>query len=140
MLFFLQTGLDLFRGGSGFIRVIELAIVGAVYGTVGVGLLAGIAWLGSKSANGTCTYGWTVRAFGLSYSPTLVYVVFGLAANVLLGWNTSVAFGITGALWAMNPMNAAIKEMTAGKTGVSIALTSVCGGLLLLGWGLISTR
>ena len=139
-LFFMQTGLDLFRQGAGFIRVAELTIIGALYGTVGVASLAGIAWMGSKPADGTHTYEWTLRAFGLSYSPTLIYVVCGLAANVLLGWNTSVAFGITGALWAMNPMNAAIKEMTAGKTGTSIVLTSLCGGLLLLGWGWISTR
>ena len=141
MLFFLQTGIDLFRVNKiTTIGVAGLAFAGIVYGTVGVSLLAGVAWLGARSASTTCTYGWAVRAFGLSYSPTLVYVVIGLAANLLLGWNTSVAFGITGALWAMNPMNVAIREMTAGKTGVSIVLTSLCGGLLLFGWALISTR
>jgi ribosomal protein L40E len=140
MLFFLQTGIDLFRVNKiNTIGVAGLALAGIVYGTVGVSLLAGVAWLGCRSARTTYTYGWAIRAFGLSYSPTLVYVVLGLAANLLFGWNTSVAFGITGALWAMNPMNAAIKEMTAGRTGISIVLTSLCGGLLLFGWALIST-
>jgi len=141
MLFFLQTGMDLIRVNKiTTIGVAKLALLGIVYGTVGVSLLAGVAWLGCRAVNTTYTYGFAVRAFGLSYSPTLVYVLMGLIANVLFGWNTSVAFGITGVLWALNPMNAAIKEMTAGKTGMSIVLSSLCGGLLLFGWAFVGTK
>ena len=141
MLFFLQTGMDLVRvkklGAAG---AVWLTVNGIAYGTVGVALLAGVAWLGCRSVGTGHSYVWTVRAFGLGYCPTLVYVVIGLFANLLFGWNTSVAFGVTGTLWAMSPMNAAIKEMTAGKTGYSIALTCLCGGLLLFGWAFVGTR
>ena len=67
-----------------------------------------------------------------------MYGLLGLLANLLLGWNTALAFGITGVLWALGPMLAAVKELTAGKTWVSIVVSTVCGALVLLGWAWVS--
>ena len=45
-LFFLQTGIDLFRAGTiGVDRVILIAIIGLLFGTVGVVLLAMLTYL-----------------------------------------------------------------------------------------------
>lgn len=77
---------------------------------------------------------WSIRAISLSYSPTLVYAASGLLFNLFLGWNTAVAFGVTGVLWALGPINAAVKEMVNGKTGPSIVLSTICGVLVLFAW------
>jgi hypothetical protein len=139
-LFFLQTGLDMNRVGSGnLLGAATLAGIGLVYGTAGVAFVAALAWLVSRPLGGTGTLGWTVRAFGLGYSPTLVYVVLGVLANLVLGWNTSLAFGVTGVLWALGPMVATLREILGGRIMPSIVLATVCGGALLLGWTLIGS-
>ena len=134
-LFFLQTGLDRARHGGGqMMRTTGLTIAGAFYGTVGVALIGFVAWVLSKLYGGKQPAGWVIRALALSYGPTLVYVAFGLAFNLLFRWNTSIAFGVTGVLWALGPMIAVFKELSGGKTGGSIIMASVCGGLILFGW------
>lgn len=137
-LFFLQTGLDLHRHGRPGSIVAILAAVGLVYGTAVVTAIGAAAWSLSRLFGGSTTAGWSVKAFALGYSPALVYASLGLLANLAFGWNTAIAFGVTGMLWALGPMIAAIKEMTAQKVSVSIVIATLCGGLLLLGWSLLS--
>ena len=140
-LFFLQTGLDLGRSGSASLpQIAVLAVMGAVYGSVGIAVIAGIAWVLSLPSRSKRSIGWTLRAFALGYSPALVYALVGIVFNVVLGWNTAVVFGVTGVLWAMGPMLATLKEMTGGRTGPSAVLATVCGGLVLFGWSLLGTR
>lgn len=138
-LFFLQTGLDLLRAGTGDLgRLATLTLAGLFYGTVGVFLIACAAWALTRPFGGTRPMDWTVRALALSYSATLIYAGLGLLFNLILGWNTSVAFGVTGVLWALGPMIAIFKELARGNTVGSVVLTTVCGGLLLLGWAVIT--
>ena len=137
---FLQTGLDLWRSGSKSpIGAAGIALVGLLYGTVVVALVAALAWAASKPLGGTRSLDWTLRAFALSYSPALIYTTLGLLFNIALGWNTSVAFGVTGLLWALMPLLYTTREMLQGKLGAGIVLATICGGLLLFGWALITT-
>lgn len=74
-----------------------------------------LAWgtpFGGKSGG----LGEAVRAFALAYSAALVYVVIGLLFNLFFGWNTAVAFGVTGVLWALGPMIAVLKGMVGGRS------------------------
>lgn len=138
-LFFLQTGLDRARVGTGgAARTAILAVTGALYGTAGVALIGFVAWGLSRAFGGNHPTDWAIRALALSYGSTLVYAVFGLFFNIFLGWNTSVAFGVTGVLWALGPMIAVFKELSGGKTGGSILLATVCGGLVLFGWAALA--
>lgn len=137
-LFYLQTGLDLVRSGShGTLFALLLAGLGLVVGTAGVGLLAALAWVMARPWGNEISLGWVVRAFGLGYIPALLYAILGILANLALGWNTSLAFGVTGVLWALGPILTAIREMTGQHTGAAIIITTVCGALMLAVWGLI---
>ena len=136
VLFFLQTGLDLHRAGQATpSKVLLLAFLGAVFGSVGVGLISTLAWLLSYPFGKKLPLGWAVRAFGLAYSPALIYGIMGLFANLVWGWNTAVAFGVTGFLWALGPMLVTVSEMTENRLTLSYVIATLCGGLLLLGWG-----
>ena len=138
-LFFLQTGLDLYRAdAAGTGRVSLLAITGIVYGTAGVAFIGAVAWTLTRAIGGSRPVDWVIRAFALSYSPALIYGLLGLAANVLMGWNTAMAFGITGALWAIGPMTATIREVVGDKPWASLAIATFCGGLILFGWAWVS--
>lgn len=137
-LFYLQTGLDVGRKSpTGMAYALALAALGLAVGTVGIGLLALVAWLFARPCGRGQSLGWAVRAFGLSYSPALIYAGLGVAANLLLHWNTSLAFGVTGVLWALGPMLVAIREMTGQRTGLSVMIATICGALMLVGWALI---
>lgn len=139
-LFFLQTGLDRGRAAHGdLLQALTLAGVGAVYGTLGVASIGFLAWMLSKIIGGSQPPGWVIRAIALSYGSALVYAVCGLAFSVTLHWNTAVTFGVTGVLWAMGPMTAVFREVSGGKTFGSILLTTICGSLVLLGWGVLAT-
>jgi hypothetical protein len=137
-IFFLQTGLDLFRNGRSGAFVAVMAFTGLVYGTVVVSAVAVIAWQTTRLFGGTRSIDWSIKAFALGYSPALIYAGIGLLVNVILQWNTSIAFGVTGMLWALGPMVAAIREMTEQKVALSIVVATICGGLLLFGWSLLS--
>ncbi|MDO8690322.1 MAG: hypothetical protein Q7R39_10005 [Dehalococcoidia bacterium] len=140
-LFFLQTALDMARGGhAGVSQVISTAIAGALYGSIGIALISIVAWVFSLPFGAKRSVGWSMRAFALGYSPALIYAAIGIVFNVFLGWNTAVAFGVTGALWAMGPMLATVREMLDGRIGPSVILCTVCGGLVLFGWSLLGTR
>lgn len=137
-LFFLQTGLDMNRAGRlGSLGLLGFLLAGLLYGTGGIALLSLLATAISKSYGGDKDLKWTIKAFGLGYTPTLVYVLLGIVFNLLAGWNTSIAFGVTGVLWAMNPMIHSIKELTNGNLVVSLLMTTALGSLTLLGWGLL---
>lgn len=134
-LFFLQTGLDLARVGKmDEAGILALALTGVVFGTIGVMLLGAVTWMGAKIWGSTYRLPDALRAFGLAYSPTLVYALCGLAVNLALGWNTAVAFGVTGLLWALNPIANIIKQFTQEKTIPTVLLTTLCGVLMLIGW------
>jgi len=137
-LFFLQTGLDLYRNGKPGSLVAILAATGLVYGTVVVAAIAAAAFLLTRLFGGVRQLGWSIKAFAMGYSPALIYAAFGLVANAAFQWRTAIAFGVTGMLWALGPMVSAIKEMTDQKAGLSIIIATLCGGLLLLGWSLLS--
>lgn len=137
-LFFMQTGLDLLRNGqksAGFVAL--LSVEGLLFGSLGIALLAGIAWAITKIFKGDKPLGWAVSAFGLGYCSTLIFTVLGLLFSLLLHWNTSVAFGVSGVLWATGPMIASIKQMSRDNTALSVIVATVCSGLLLLGWVLL---
>jgi hypothetical protein len=134
-LFFLQTGLDMHRvGTAGTGKVVGFTVLGLGLGTIGVGIVAALAWALTRPLGCTRSLQWTLRAFCLAYTPTLIFVVVGLIFNLVGGWNTSVAFGITGALWALHPLLGILKEMTGEKLAASLVLTTVCGALILSVW------
>ncbi len=138
-LFFLQTGLDRLRAGTltGF-QVLIMAGMGAVYGAAGIVLLALVAWPLLRLLGARQPVPRVLQAFALAYSATLVYAALGLGANLLLGWPTAVAFGVTGVLWSMGPLLTALREMSGGRTGAAALVATVCGALLLLGWAWLS--
>jgi hypothetical protein len=138
MLFFMQTGLDLMRvglKGSGF--VVLLSLEGLLFGSLGIALLAVIAWGITRLFKGDKPIGWALSAFGLGYCSTLIFTVLGMLFSLILHWNTSVAFGVSGVLWATGPMIASIKEMSRDNTTLSVIVATICSGLLLLGWALL---
>jgi len=147
-LLFLQTGLDLLRIGSptfpllaasGLLGVIGLCLLGILYGTLGVSLLGTLAFAATRPFGATLPLGPTVRAIALGYSPALFYALFGVAANLLLGWNTTVAFGVTGLLWALGPMIATLRSMLGGQPYLSVILATLLGGFMLFGWAFLGT-
>jgi len=136
--FFTQTGLDLMRAGSAGPSFVALtAVMGFIYGTAGVVLIAAFAWVMARAFGNTHPVKWVISAFGLGYSSTLIYALMGLVFSLAFEWRTSIAFGATGVLWALGPMIVTIREMTGGRLGVSIAIATICGGLLLFGWALL---
>ena len=137
-LFFLQTGLDLNRNGKPGPLVVVLASIGLIYGTVIVAAIAMVAWQLTRLFGGAKSLDWSIKAFALGYSPALIYATLGLLVNAIFHWKTAIAFGVTGMLWALGPMIAAIKEMTDQKTALSMVIATLCGGMLLLGWSLLS--
>lgn len=78
-----------------------------------------------------------MRAFCLAYTPTLIFAAIGLIFNLAAGWNTAVAFGVTGVLWAMLPIVVILREMSGDRLGASLAITTLCGSLILCGWALL---
>jgi hypothetical protein len=138
MLFFMQTGLDLMRIGLKSIGfVVLLSVEGLLFGSLGIALLAVIAWGITRLFKGNKPLGWVLSAFGLGYCSTLIFTVLGLFFSLVLNWNTSVAFGVSGVLWATGPMIASVKEMSRDNTALSVIVATICSGLLLLGWALL---
>jgi hypothetical protein len=147
-LLFLQTGLDLLRvgsptlpllGTSGWPGVVGLCLIGVMYGTAGLGLLGALAFAVTRPFGATLAFGPTVRALALGYAPALFYALFGIVANLLLGWNTAVAFGVTGLLWALGPMIATLRSMLGDRPYLSVILATGLGGLMLFGWAFLGT-
>jgi hypothetical protein len=138
LLFFLQTGLDLFRTGQkGIGFILLLSLEGLLFGSVGIAALAMIAWGITKAFKGNKSLKWVISAFGLGYSSTLIFTFLGLLFSLILHWNTSVAFGVSGVLWATGSMIATVKEMSQDNTFLAVLIATICCGLLLLGWALL---
>ncbi len=134
-LFFAQTGLDLYKTGQkGFDFVLLSAGTGILYGVVVIPLLAVVVWVILKTLKTDKSLGWAVTSFCLSYSGALIYGLSGIAFSLVLGWKTSMAFGVTGVLWAIGPMMVSLREMSGGKTGLGLFLSSLVGSLVLLSW------
>jgi hypothetical protein len=131
----LQAALDLSRTAAWATDALLLLVVrGALLGTLGVALLALLAWLLSRPFGVSQGLGWTVRAFGGAYGSALIYGLFGLGLNLALGWNTSVSCGVTGLLWALGPVFLTLRELSGGRPGLAAGLATICGALMLFGW------
>ena len=138
VLLFLQTGLDLQRAGK--IETAQIAVLaawGLALGTAGVGLIGSIAWGGARLLGSDIGWSDSLRSFGLAFCPSLLYGLFGLACNLALHWNTALAFGVTGLLWALGPVSAMIRQFTKDKLLPALLLTTLCGALMLGGWALL---
>ncbi|MDF1617198.1 hypothetical protein [Petrocella sp. FN5] len=134
-LFFIQTGLDLYKTGQkGFWFVLFCFILGLLYGLLAIPFFATVIWLLLKVSKADTTILETISAFCLSYSGALIYGVIGIVFSIALGWNTSVAFGVTGVLWAIGPMMYTIRELTGGNHKLSIPISSLVGVIVLLSW------
>ncbi len=134
-LFFGQTGLDLYKTGQkGTEFVLLSGAAGIAYGLLAIPLIGFFLWTVLKLSRTERKMKETVSSFCLSYSGTLIYGIAGLAFSLVLGWKTSVAFGVTGVLWAIGPMIVTIRELTGGKNSLSIPLATVVGGVVLLSW------
>ena len=137
-LFFLQTGIDMLRTGQiENSTVLLISMLGVVYGTAGVALVAVLAWALSQGSDRSYDITWAVSAFALGYSATLVYALIGLIFSLVFGWKTAVAFGVTGVLWALRPTIMTIRQMSGERRGFSIAVSTLCGAILLFGWALL---
>ena len=49
-------------------------------------------------------------------------------------WKTSVAFGVTGVLWAIGPMMITIRELTGGKNSLSVPIAAIVSAVVLISW------
>lgn len=137
-LFFLQTGLDMLRTGQiEPATVVLVSLLGLLYGTAGIALLAVLAWALCQGSERSYTLEWAISTFALGYSATLVYALLGVVFSLALGWKTAVAFGVTGVLWALRPTLFTIRQMSGDRVAFSVALATLCGAILLVGWALL---
>lgn len=130
----LQAALDLARTrGDEWDALAALVLRGALLGSVGVAGLAMLAWLLTRPF-GTPGPGHALRAIGGAYGSALIYGIVGLGLNLLLGWNTAVACGVSGLLWALGPLFLALRELAGGRSGVAALLATLGGAAMLGGW------
>lgn len=135
-LFFLQTGLDLYKTGQKDFSFVFAALgTGAAYGLVVIPLVGVFIWVILKAAHIEETVFQVVSAFCLSYSGALIYGIIGTIVSLSFGWKTAIAFGVTGVIWAVGPMMYTIRELTSGKTFLSIFISAVVGFAVLVSWG-----
>jgi hypothetical protein len=138
-LFFLQTGLDLYRTGLRGSSIILLSVgAGLAYGLIVIPLIGALLWLILKMFKGDKTLSWTITSFSLSYSGAMIYGLIGLVFSLVFGWKTAVAFGVGGVLWATGPIITTIREITKGRSSLGIVLATIVGALVLLSWLLLS--
>ena len=134
-LFFIQTGLDLYKTGQKELRFVWLSgTAGVLYGMIAIPIIGLIIWAVLKLSKSDKGLKWTTSSFCLSYSGALVYGILGMFFSIVFGWKTSVAFGVTGVLWAIGPMILSIREMTGGKNALSIPIATVVGVVVLISW------
>jgi len=136
-LFFVQTGLDLYKTGQKSIEFVFISgVSGMLYGMLIIPLIGILAWLILKLAKTDKDIKWSISAFCLSYSGALVFGIIGLCFSLFFNWKTSVAFGMTGVLWAIGPMIVTIREMTKGAIKTSILLSTFINIIVLLSWSI----
>ncbi|MBC7121804.1 MAG: hypothetical protein H5T94_00910 [Pseudothermotoga sp.] len=134
-LFFMQTGLDLFKTGQKSMNfVYTISIVGLAYGALVVPFFGVLLWLFLKISKSKVSFKETIGAMCLSYSGLLVYMAFGMIFSIFLNWRTSIAFGATGVVWSMGATMGTIRQLSGGKTALSVILSTVFGVLVLLSW------
>jgi hypothetical protein len=134
-LFFIQTGLDLYKTGQKGIDFVFLSVAtGILYGMVVIPVIGFFIWMILKLSKSDKMLKVTVASFCLSYSGALVYGLIGIVFSLALGWKTSVAFGVTGVLWAIGPMIIVIREMTGGKNSLSIPIATIVSAIILISW------
>ena len=134
-LFFVQTGLDLYKTGQKEMDFVLISAgAGIAYGLVMIPLLGAIMWAILKAAKTDKSMMQAISAFCLSYSGALIYGLLGLAFSLALGWRTSVAFGVTGVLWAIGPMMFTIRRLAGGKNALSVPLATAVGVIVLISW------
>jgi len=134
-LFFGQTGFDLYRTGQKeFEFVLLTSAIGLAYGLIVIPITGVFIWAVLKLSKGKRKIKETVSAFCLSYSGALIYGLIGLVFSLALGWKTSVAFGVTGVLWAIGPMIISIKDLTGGRNRLSIPIATIVGIAVLASW------
>ncbi|HWR55770.1 MAG TPA: hypothetical protein VN462_04655 [Negativicutes bacterium] len=134
-LFFGQTGLDLYKTGQKGLGFVWLSgAAGIAYGLLAIPLIGFFIWTILKLSKSERNIKETVSSFCLSYSGALVYGVLGIIFSLVLGWKTSVAFGVTGVLWAIGPMIITIRELTGGKSALSVPIATVVGAVVLISW------
>lgn len=139
-LFFGQTGLDLYKTGQkGWDFVLLAGGAGLLYGLLLIPLIGCLIWAVLKLSKGDKKIKETISAFCLSYSGALIYGVLSLICSLALGWKTSVAFGVTGVLWAIGPMIIAIRDLTGGKNALSVPLATAVGAAVLLSWSVFGS-
>lgn len=137
-LFFMQTGLDLYKTGQKGLAFVALSTAtGALYGFFVIPVLGVIVWSILKVTKTDKSLKWAISSFCLSYSGALVYGLFGVVFSLVLGWKTSMAFGVTGVLWAIGPMMIGLREMSGGKTGLGVILATLVGSFVLLSWAML---
>lgn len=137
-LFFGQTGFDLYKTGQkGLDFVLLTSSIGIVYGLLVIPLIGLLIWTVLKLVKGERKMKDTVSAFCLSYSGALIYGLIGLVFSLVLGWKTSVAFGVTGVLWAIGPMIITIKDLTGGRNTLSIIIATTVGIGVLISWSVL---
>jgi len=139
-LFFIQTGLDLYKTGQKeWSFVLLSAGTGVAYGLVVIPLIASVMWVILKVARTDKSLLQAISAFCLSYSGALVYGILGLVFSLAMGWKTAVAFGVTGVLWAIGPMMFTIRELTGGKNALGVPLATLVGAMVLISWSVFGS-
>jgi hypothetical protein len=132
----LQAGFDLQRAGVA-VNGVRLALLlgkGALLGTAGIALLALFAYAVLRASGTRVTAGAAIRAFAMAHVIPLLYAVCGMGLNLVLGWNTALACGVTGLLWALGPLTGSLQELSGGKSWLAATLSTLTGGLLLFAW------
>lgn len=134
-LFFLQTGLDQIRvGNKTFIEAIILASKGLGIGTIGLIAISIIIFVIIKAFNSETSLSNLIKVCCLSYTTALISLILGLILNIILHFNTAIAFGVTGVLWSLNPLFRVIRKNTKGNLSLSLILCTSIGLLILFTW------
>lgn len=134
-LFFLQTGLDLYKTGQKNMNfVYTMAGIGFLYGVLMIPFFGILLWIFLNIARSKSTFKNTLSATCLSYSGLFVYSIFGLIFSVFFNWRTSIAFGTTGTVWSIGTLIGTIRQLSNSKTGLAIFLGTIFGTIVLFSW------
>lgn len=134
-LFFLLTGLDLLKTGQKSLVFVLLSVLGGlVYGLVVIPLFGVFGWLVMKGFKTDKTITWAIRSICMSYGSGLIYGIVGLVFSLFFSWKVSIAFGLTGVLWAIGPMFYTFRKMSRENLAISLILSTVIGGAVIYSW------
>lgn len=140
LLFFLQVGIDKLRAEMVQTNyIIKLSGVGFIVGYLGVLLISTVVWVLIKLVKGDWSLSKVIGCMAISHGSTLVYMILGVLAQLILGWNTALAFGVTGLLWSLFPIANSIKLMTKNNIKGTVIITTIVGLMLMFVWNCILT-